>query len=145
MASLFENLLELHPNVDKLLELQVNELAGALLLSIKTKGQHNAEYDTRKAVSAKNEFKPVDEITYRALDLAIKQKADTEMHASNELLYALMEATQFLINHGFLAQTPTQTQKSTGIYSIPTYFPTRKAEAIDTMQEWEIWSKKSLR
>lgn len=123
MLTFFESLLQTLPTAEELLNLDPAELAGHFLLSI----VNPAKIVPDSVVTA-------DALSY-AVDRIKNDDYPVEIH--NDVLFALMEAWQCLVNACLVAPIPTQIVGSRSIYHSPTYFVTRLGQSIKDYDDFK--------
>ena len=123
MQTFFESLLQKIPTADDLLVLDPRELAGHFLLSI----------EDPKAII------PDSIVTADALSHAVERTKNEYYPAAlgNDVLYALMEAWQSLLNACLVAPIPTQSFGSRGMYYSTHYFVTRLGRTIKNYEDYK--------
>ena len=114
VTQIFPKLFELLPDADHLLSLQPEELAGPLLISL-----DGSDY--------------IEPFTIISFDLIQKYPAKHEQ----DILFALMEAWQWLEREGFVAPRPNGS-------STRSYFVTRRGKAIETTEALEVYRQGNL-
>lgn len=124
MSIFFQNLLESIPSSKILLDLEPKALAGFFLLSI----------------VKREEIIPCSIVTADSLSHAISKdlidKYPKECH--DEVLFALMEAWQWLVNTGLVAPRPHHLSgRNTTIYHDTPYFITRLGQSIKTYEDFK--------
>ncbi len=112
--TIFPKLFELLPDAGHLLSLQPEELAGPLLISL-----DGSDY--------------IEPFAIISFDLIQKYPAKHEQ----DILFALMEAWQWLEREGFVAPRPNGS-------STRSYFVTRRGKAIETTEALEVYRKGNL-
>ena len=119
-------------DADDLLSLEPEELAGPLLLSLE--GNDNITRNRAISHDAMKGF-----IDARS---EMSQKYRAGHH--DEILFALMEAWQWLLSEGFIAPSPTnlEFQKSAG--QVDVYFVTRRGKRIETPEDLEAYRNANL-
>ena len=128
--SMFSKLFELLPDAEQFLSLQPEELAAPLLISLEGIQQIN----------------PENIISYKKM----RQEIDTNSHPNfthgghENVLFALMEAWQWLEREGFVATRPTDLPSDTYRTSSTKYFVTRRGERIQTSEDLEAYRKADL-
>ena len=132
---MFSKLFEILPDAEDLLNLEPEELAGPLLVSLA---------DRERIV-------PESIITYNDMSWEIEEgssRRNTNLnypHGTREdVLFALMEAWQCLVCEGFVASRPTHLARSTNISSTTTYFVTRRGQKIEELEDYEAYRKANL-
>ena len=137
---IFFKLFELLPDAEHLLSLEPEELAGPLLISLASLDDHQP-------------IRPEGIISFGAMSSVMnhrsnQMKADLlhryppESH--DEVLFALMEAWQWLQREGFVALCPTSLSSITSAGTITTYFVTRRGKKIETPEALEAYRKANL-
>ncbi len=125
MSKFFLNLFENVPSANHLLDMEPKELAGHVLLSL--------ENDDL--------IKPDELIGHRSMSNALYQKRDLsdvypkELH--DNVIFALMEAWQYLKSACFVATRPSSLSTIHSIYSSPVYFVTRLGKSIETFEDYK--------
>jgi hypothetical protein len=109
------------PDPDALLSLEPEELAGFLLISLEGSQSVNPFMAIRK-----------DNI----------QEYPSEY--CDKILFALMEAWQWLEREGFVAPRPTHLSGSTGMSPSNDYFVTRRGLRIQNASDLEVYRKANL-
>ena len=128
---MFSKLFEILPDAEQLLSLEPKDLAGPLLVSLEDSEQ----------------IKPNEVIEYASMKHAIQgyleQKYPPNCH--NKVLYALMEAWQWLEREGFVTPMPTSIAgfSTTATYGTQ-YFISRRGEKIQTLEDFEAYRKADL-
>ena len=116
---MFPKLLEMLPDAESLLRLEPEELAGPLLISL--------EDDQRIIPSNVISLDPMSR-AFEAVPREMRQKYPPEH--DNKILFALMEAWQWLENEGLVAPRPTSLSGETSTGEITVYFVTRRGKTI---------------
>ena len=128
VTQIFPKLFELLPDAEHLLSLQPEELAGPLLISL-----DGSDY-----------INPSDIISFGLMDLYFhatpKARQEYPAEHDDEILFALMEAWQWLQREGFVAPRPTNLSKGTSVGGV-TYFVTRRGKTIETLKAFESYRK----
>ena len=129
-VNIFELLFELLPDANDLLSLEPEELAGPLLISLRNSEKIN----------------PGSTIGYDSMEREINNKSHLKYpHGSREeVLFALMEAWQWLVREGFVAPRPTKLARNDTISTTTTYFVTRRGKKIETPENLEAYCKADL-
>lgn len=130
MDSIFPKLFEMLPNADDLLSLEPEELAGPLLISL----------EGSQAITPETIISHEDMKYYIRGDLEQKYP----FKSRNEVLFALMEAWQWLEREGFVAPRPTNLVGSTTIAYTTQYFVTRRGQRIETPDTLAAYRKSNL-
>ena len=130
MDSIFPKLFEMLPDASDLLSLEPEELAGPLLISLE--GSQIVIPETI--------------ISHHLMEYAILGDLEQTypFKCRNEVLFALMEAWQWLEREGFVAPRPTNLVGSTIITSATQYFVTRRGQRIETPDALESYRKANL-
>ena len=123
MKTFFEKLLERIPVADELLELDPKELAGHFLLLIQNK-EH---------------IVPDGVVTADALAHAVQRTRNEgyPVNSHNDVLFALMEAWQCLLNACLVAPEPTQIVGSHSLNYSVHYFVTRLGQSIEDYEDYK--------
>ena len=127
---MFSKLFEMLPDAEQLLTLEPEELAGPLLVSLQ-----DTEQILRDSVISYNDM---------------KHTIDRNSHVNypygchENVLFALMEAWQWLEREGFVAPIPTNLPRNYPSYSVTTYFVTRRGKRIQTSEDLEAYRKANL-
>ena len=123
MLTFFERLLQRLPTAEELLDLDPKELAGYFLLSI---------VDPTKIV-------PDSVVTAGALSYAVDKTKndDYPVDIRNDVLFALMEAWQCLLNACLVAPVPTQIVGSQSMNYSTHYFVTRLGQSIEDYDDFK--------
>ena len=137
---IFFKLFELLPDAEHLLSLEPEELAGPLLISLVSLDDHQS-------------IRPEGIISFGAMSSVMNHKSN-QMKADllqryppeshDEVLFALMEAWQWLQREGFVALCPTSLSSITSAGTITTYFVTRRGKKIETPEALEAYRKANL-
>ena len=125
--SIFSNLLNMLPDADHLLSLKPEELAGPLLLSLE----------------GRERMTPTGVIEFEGLSAAIQEKSDIKYPngCHDDVLFALMEAWQWLVSKVLVAPRPTKLAGSTVLSTTTTYFVTRRGRSIKTLEDFKNYRK----
>ena len=127
---IFSKLFEILPDAEHLLSLEPEDLAGPLLVSVEGMEQINPEgiisYDIMEGVIERNSH-----LRY-------------PHGCRDKVLFALMEAWQWLEREGFVARSPTNLATLRGTGSSTTYFVTRRGRKIETPEALEAYRKANL-
>ena len=123
VTTFFESLLQKVPAADDLLALDPLELAGHFLLSIE---------DPKQIV-------PDSIVTADALSHAVERTKNENYPVAmgDDVLFALMEAWQCLLNACLAAPIPTQQFASRGMYHSTHYFLTRLGQSIEDCEDFK--------
>ena len=142
MAQRFPTLLEMLPDAESLLRLEPEELAGPLLVSLQGREQINPEMTiSHESVFGSSDGDPRSRFSGEE-QRAIRQNYPRER--DDDILFALMEAWQWLEREGFVAPRPTRLSGSTSISMVTTYFITRRGETIQTSEDLVAYRKADL-
>lgn len=117
MSTFFENLFERLPEAEQLLRLEPEQLARHLLLSL----------GTLESISLP------DVIAYGNMKRAMQNDPHLNYPSNSheEVLFALMEAWQWLKNEGFVAPRPQDLPSGDSRGSATRYFVTRRGKTIN--------------
>ena len=126
---MFPKLLEMLPDADFLLKLEPEELAGYLLESLEGSQNINPE----SVISH--------DYLLRSLEAKTELRQKYPPGHDDEILFALMEAWQWLEREGFVAPRPTRLSGRTSIRVVTTYFVTRRGQKIETPQDLVAYRK----
>ena len=123
-------LFEILPDAEHLLSLSPEDLAGPLLVSLEGMEQIN----------------PEGIISYDIMEEVIKRNSDLKYPhgCRDEVLFALMEAWQWLVREGFVAPRPTKLARPSNAGTITTYFVTKRGKQIETREDFEAYRKADL-
>ena len=116
IQQIFPKLFSMFSGADDLLSLEPEELAGPLLLSLE--GNDNIRRNSvisHNLMSLSFEHKP-------------KMREKYPSGCDNKILFALMEAWQWLLNEGFIARRPTSLVGETSTGQVDVYFVTRRGK-----------------
>ena len=130
MDSIFPKLFEMLPDAEDLLSLEPEELAGPLLISLE-----GSQTITPETIISHEDMK-----FYIRGDL----EQTYPPKSRNEVLFALMEAWQWLEREGFVAPRPTNLVGSTTIAYMTQYFVTRRGQRVETPDALESYRKANL-
>ena len=132
---MFSKLFEILPDAEDLLNLEPEELAGPLLVSLENR----------------DEILPEDIIGYNHMRWEIEKGSSRRNpnlnypHGSRDKgLFALMEAWQWLEREGFVAPRPMNLARSKGGLVGTTYFVTRRGQRVETSDDLEFYRKADL-
>lgn len=123
MSTFFENLFEKIPSAKELLDSDPKNLAGHFLLSI-------VQQDS---------IKPNELIAHSSMSNVINRLKLIDRYPSedhDDMIYALMEAWQYLKTSCYVAIRPSSLSTSHTIYSSPTYFVTRLGKSIESYEHY---------
>ncbi len=133
MDTIFPELFEILPEAESFLSLEPEELAGPLLL----------------ALEGSDNIIPGNIISFNVMSLCFNsmpkeksQKYPSEHH--DDILFALMEAWQWLEREGFVALRPTNLSNLKSAGSISTYFVTKRGKRIETLESLAAYRKANL-
>ena len=130
--TIFPKLFELLPDADHLLSLQPEELAGPLLISL----DGSDRIDPFAIIS----IEPLGRYMQTQPSVRERYLAKHE----KDILFALMEAWQWLECEGFVAPRPTHLPNGFSIGRMTSYFVTRRGKAIETPEAFESYRKGNL-
>ncbi len=133
MQQIFPKLFETFPDAESLLAVEPEELAGPLLISL--------EDDQRIIPSNVISHDPMLR-AFETMQREMRQKYPPEH--DNKILFALMEAWQWLENEGLVAPRPTNLSGETSTGDITVYFVTRRGKTIKTDKDLEAYRKAKL-
>lgn len=127
---IFFKLFEIIPNADHLLSLEPEVLAGALLISL----------------DGAQDINPGGIISLRAMSSALKGDLEQKypFGCRDKVLFALMEAWQWLEREGFVAPRPTDLTEGMDYGKTTQYFVTRRGQRIETPDALEVYRKGNL-
>ena len=132
---MFSKLFEILPDVEQLLSLEPEELAGPLLVSLEDR----------------DEIIPENIIGYDNIVWEIEEGSSRRNPNLNyphgcreEVLFALMEAWQCLVYERFVAPRPTNLARVKIMASTTTYFVTRRGKKIETLENFKAYRKADL-
>ena len=131
---IFSKLFKHLPDAKHLLSLEPAELAGHLLISLEDIKQIN----------------PESLITYKEMGDEIKRRSNSNPQLiypkvyQEDVLLALMEAWQWLVREGFVAQRPTDLPSDSYRTSSTKYFVTRRGQRIQTPEALASYRKANL-
>ncbi len=137
---IFKKLFELLPNAEHLLSLEPEELAGPLLLSL-------------LSLNGTQSMRPEGIISYQAMSSVLENMSDSKKKDLNlnyppeyhdKVLFALMEAWQWLHQEGFVAPSPTSLSSIRSARTITTYFVTRRGLRVETSEDLDSYRKVNL-
>ena len=133
---MWSKLFEMLPDAEHLLSLSAEELAGPLLVSLEDREQ----------------IKPNQVISYSNMRWEIEEGSSRRNPNLNyppgirdDVLFALMEAWQWLEREGFVTPMPTSVTgySTTATYGTE-YFISRRGEKIQTLENYEVFRKADL-
>lgn len=137
---MFKKLFELLPNAEHLLSLEPEELAGPLLVCL-------------ISLNDNQRMKPEEIISFRAMSSTIDHMSDSVKRDLNlnypsgchdNVLFALMEAWQWLEREGFVAPRPKSVAHSITVGGSPAYFITRRGLRVETSEDLDSYRKVNL-
>ena len=132
---IFSKLFEILPDAEDLLNLEPEELAGPLLVSLENRDEIIPEgiigYDNMKWEIEKGSSRSIPNLNY-------------PYEHREKVLFALMEAWQWLEREGFVASRPTDLARVKDLSSRTTYFVTRRGQKIETPEALEAYRKANL-
>ena len=130
---IFLKLFDILPDVDSLLSLEPEELAGPLLVSLE----------------GSQDISPENVISHHLMLISFEggrrqMRQQYPPKHDDEILFALMEAWQWLEREGFIALKPTQLSRQTSAGMLTTYFVTRRGKTIETPEALAAYRKANL-
>ena len=137
---IFLKLFELLPDAEHLLSLEPEELAGPLLVCLVFLDDNQC-------------MKPEEIISFNAMSRTMEYMPDSKKKDLNlnypsnchdKVLFALMEAWQWLEREGFVAPRPTSLVRSTTVADTAEYFVTRHGLRVETSEDLESYRKVDL-
>ena len=132
MQPIFQKLFSMFSDAPALLSLEPEELAGPLLLSLEGSNRiirdNVISYDLLSSL-----FEPMP-----------KMRQDYPSDRDNDILFALMEAWQWLEREGFIAPRPTSLAGESSAGNIEKYFVTRRGKRIKTREDFDAYRKGNL-
>lgn len=126
MVDIFPKLFEILPDAEDLLSLEPEELAGPLLVSL-----HGSDY-----------INPLEAISYELLENGGIQEYMSK--GANKILFALMEAWQWLEREGFVAPRPNSLANESSGGLVTHYFVTRRGKRIGTSDTLTAYRRANL-
>ena len=132
MSYLFTNLFEFLPEAEDLLNLEPEELAGRLLLSV---GDYKDGINPIEIIACK----PMLGVLNRTMSKDQQQKYPRERY--EDVLYALMEAWQWLESKVLVARKPADLDGHSNSGESDCYFVTRRGRSIKTLEDFENYRK----
>ena len=130
---MFRKLFEILPDADSLLRLEPEELAGPLLVSL--------EGDQRIDLGSTMSFDFM-KTSLEAMSREMRQEYPLEH--GDDILFALMEAWQWLENEGLVVPRPTRLSRERVADAPIKYFVTRQGQKIETSEDLEAYRKAKL-
>lgn len=141
LTPVWSKLFEMLPDAEHLLSLEPGELAGPLLASLIDNLKNNQINDKTVSpyiIGYDNMKRAIDGSSHRIPNLNYPD----ECH--DEVLFALMEAWQYLFSEGYIALKPKDLAGVSDAGTILTYFITRRGEAAETLENYEVFRKADL-
>ena len=130
---MFRKLFEMLPDADSLLRLEPEELAGPLVVSL--------EGDQRIDLGSTISF----DFMKRSLEVMSREVyQEYPLEHGEDILFALMEAWQWLEREGFVAPRPTSLPSERVIDARIKYFVTRRGKTIETPEALEAYRRANL-
>ena len=133
MAPIFPKLFETLPDAESLLAVEPAELAGPLLVSLEC----SQDIDPQGVISFETMSR-----SFERMPEEMRQKYPPEH--DDEILFALMEAWQWLENEGLIAPRPTSVSRERRLGTVTKYFVTRKGKTIGTTKDLAVYRKARL-
>ena len=131
---IFRKLFETFPDAESLLAVEPEELAGHLLVSLE--GSQNIIIEN---VISSDPMSRLFEEMPREKCQEMRQKYPPKQ--DDEILFALMEAWQWLEREGFVAPRPTSLSGIRSVGMVTTYFVTRRGQTIQKSEDLEAYRK----
>ena len=138
---MFSKLFELLPDAEDLLNLEPEELAGPLLVSLIDNLKNNRGNDKTvfpNIIGYDNMKREINSSSHRIPNL------NYPYGCREDVLLALMEAWQWLEREGFVAQRLTDLPSDSYPTSSTTYFVTRRGKSIQASEDLEAYRKANL-
>ena len=132
IQQIFPKLFSMFSDAEDLLSLEPEELAGPLLLAL----EGNDRIIRDNVVS--------NDLLSSLFKSMPKMRQEYPSNLDNEILFALMEAWQWLEREGFIAPRPTSLAGESSAGNIDKYFVTRRGKGIETREEFEAYRKANL-
>ena len=132
IQQIFPKLFSMFSDAEDLLSLEPEELAGPLLLAL----EGNDRIIRDNVVS--------NDLLSSLFKSMPKMCQEYPSNLDNEILFALMEAWQWLEREGFIAPRPTSLAGESSAGNIDKYFVTRRWKGIETREEFEAYRKANL-
>ena len=132
---MFSKLFEILPDAEDLLNLEPEELAGPLLMSL----ENRDEIIPEGIIGYDNMRREIEEGSSRR-----NPNLNYPYEHCEKVLFALMEAWHCLVCEGFVAPVPTNLPRSHTIMANATYFVTRRGQKIETLEDFEAYRKANL-
>ena len=130
---MFRKLFEMLPDADSLLRLEPEELAGPLLISL----EGNQRIDLGSTIS-------FDSMKWSLEAISREMRQQYPLERSEDVLFALMEAWQWLEREGFVAPRPTSLPSERVVNAQIKYFVTRRGKTIETPEALEAYRRTNL-
>lgn len=133
---MFSKLFELLPDAEQLLSLSAEELAGPLLVSL----EDSEQIKPNQVISYNDMRREIEEGSSRS-----NPNLNYPHGIRNDVLFALMEAWQWLEREGFVTPMPTSvaTYSTTATYGTE-YFISRRGKKLQTLEDYEAYRKADL-
>lgn len=132
IQQIFPKLFSMFSNADDLLSLEPEELAGPLLLSFE-----GNDHIVRDNV-----------ISHNLLSLAFEPRPELRekypIGRADEILFALMEAWQWLEREGFIAPKPSSLASGSSVRGADTFFVTSRGKTIVNSEDFDEYRKANL-
>lgn len=137
---MWSKLFDMLPDAEHLLSLKPEELAGPLLVSLidNVKNNLNDKTVSPNIIGYDNMKREIGRSSYRIPNL------NYPSGCRDEVLFALMEAWQYLFSKGYIALKPKNLAGISDAGTIPTYFITRRGEEVETLEDYEAYRKADL-
>ena len=138
---MFSKLFEILPDAEDLLSLEPEELAGPLLVSLINNLKNNRGNDktvSPNIIGYDNMEREINSSSHRIPNL------NYPYGCRDDVLFALMEAWQWLEREGFVAPRPTNLARVKVMSSATTYFVTRRGQKIETPEALASYRKANL-
>ena len=138
---MFSKLFEILPDAEDLLNLEPEELAGPLLVSLMDNLKNNRGNDktvSPNIIGYDNMEREINSSSHRISNL------NYPYGCREDVLFALMEAWQYLFSEGYIALKPQNLAGVRGAGTIPTYFVTRRGQKIETLEDYGSYRKADL-
>ena len=133
VTQIFPKLFELLPDAEQLLNLQPEELAGPLLISL-----DGSDYIEPFAIISSKPLR-----RWVQTQPSVRERYPAEHDA--DILLALMEAWRWLDREGFVAPRPTNLSESTSVGDgVTYYFVTKRGKTIETRKAFESYRHGNL-
>ena len=129
------------PDAEDLLNLEPEELAGPLLVSLMDNLKNNRGNDktvSPNIIGYDNMEREINRSSHRIPNL------NYPYGCREDVLFALMEAWQWLEREGFVARRPTNLSRGAGLSSTTAYFVTRRGQKIEKLEDFEAYRKADL-